>query len=158
MGIVPHDITMNRTTIVVALFGLVCVAAGLLARLGVWRGRWVDRYRYWGFNGVFVLIPGGLGFFATSPALSCSGANFQTNPPCQAGWVPVLVLAGAALWVFSLAVYFIKPPTWLKPSWLRQTEANNWNDYVAQSPDRVGIVIAVVSVLVLAAVVVTLRP
>jgi hypothetical protein len=149
---------MNRATLSIALLGLMSVAAGVLARVGVWRGRWVDAYRDRGFNGVLVLIPAGLGFFLVSPAVSCAGPYLQTNQPCQSGVVAWSVVLAAALLLFALVAYFFKPPGWLKPSWLRQTEANDWNDYVARRPNRVGMVIAVVSVMVLAAVVATLRP
>jgi hypothetical protein len=140
---------MNGATFAGALVGLVGVTAGILARAGIWRGRWVDAYRDHGHNGVFGLIPAGLGFILISPAMSCSGPTFEINPVCHTGLVASSVVVGAALWVFALAVYFIRPPNWLKPSWLRQAEANDWNGYVADRPDWVGMAIAVVSVVVL---------
>ena len=150
---VGQDKSVNRATIAVAVLGLLCVAAGMAARAGLWRGRWVDRYRYGGFNGVFILITAGLGFLLISPATSCGGPNLQIKTPCQSGVIALGVVIGLGLWVFSLGVYFVKPPSWLKPSWLRHAEANDWKEDMSDTPSRIGTAIALLSLVVLIAIV-----
>lgn len=149
-------------SVVSAAFGAVAFVGGFLARIGLWRGRWVENYRnpLLGAptrNGVLALLPWGLGFLLFSPDLQCGGNNFGSIPWCTSAGDPITLLAGLVLIAVGVFVAFFAP-NWSKPAWLREAERNNWEGYRPSSDHRLGYAIALAAIVVLGGAIFVIGP
>src|SRR5215469_3279728 len=96
---------------------------GVLFRTGNLHGNLASQYRdealpRYQRNGVFALIPFGLMFLVAGALLVV-----HKEPP---GW---LVLTTVVVWVVGFSsgmVVVARPPSWMKPRWMREAEADGW--------------------------------
>lgn len=148
--------------VVCAALGAVAFLGGLLGRIGLWRGRWVENYRNPLLpaptrNAVLALLPFGVGLLLLSPDTQCGSDNFRSIAWCTGAGNPITLLAGLGLIAAGFFVAFFAP-NWSKPAWLREAESNNWQGYRPATDHRLGYAIAFGAILVLGAAIFVIGP
>ena len=114
--------------IVALAFGAGGVVIGVLVRVGVmraWRRQYYDD-RLWRMqrNGVFGLIPAGLAFMLAGAMILLVPDDLDDPTPRLATALLVLGLGLLTVVLFFVSFWFwLRPPEWIKPLWLRQEQS-----------------------------------
>lgn len=104
-------------TLLLQIFGVFFIAAGIAAMLGRWKS-W-----YWRSQRMlFGYLPAGALFLLVSFEKELS----------QGAAMNIWILRGGYILLLALSAWgFIRPPAWLKPAWIRTIEAQPHSIYAA---------------------------